>query len=98
MPLVRWSHPATRVTISAGPRHSVLDYNNDGRLDVAVTGALFSSGSGGGYLIDGSNYASWDDTTDNLSDMATTVLAPMLMSLKSHRNKETLMATEPQIS
>ena len=41
------------------------------RLDVAVTGAfILSSGSGGGYLIDGSNYASWDDTTDNLGDMA----------------------------
>ena len=36
-----------------------------------MTGAfILNTGSGGGYLLDGSNYASWDDTTDNLSDMA----------------------------
>ena len=50
---------------------SLFDYNDDGQLDVAVTGAfILSSGSGGGYLIDGSNYGSWDDTTENLYDMA----------------------------
>lgn len=50
---------------------SVFDYDNDGQLDLAISGTfILSSGTGGGYIIDGTNYDSWNDSTEDLSEVS----------------------------